>query len=297
MMRVTQRNLSAGVEMNLQASMARTQRLQEKLSSGRELARPSDSPTDVSVALEYRATIRRSDQLIRNADDGLDMLSAADTALTGTLDVLRRARELAIRGANATLSTSDREAMAIEVDRLREQTLSFANTQHLGRPLFSGTAGAAAGGDTAYTTAGVYNGDGGSIERTIAPGLSVPVNVTGPAAFGPAGANVFSALTKLAADLRTAPSQLAPNDVAAIDDSYTRLTATLATVGARMNHVESVRSQTDTSKAHQSEVLGRMEGVDIAKTVLDLQLQQTAYQAALASAARVIQPSLLDFLR
>jgi flagellar hook-associated protein 3 FlgL len=43
--------------------------------------------------------------------------------------------------------------------------------------------------------------------------------------------------------------------------------------------------------------LSDVEDVDLPKTIMDMQLQQTAYQAALAASAKVIQPSLIDFLR
>ena len=296
-LRVTQRAIVYGSTANLQETLARSQRTQEKLTSGKEISRPSDSPSDVHTAMDYRASIRRADQLLRNADDGLAMLGTADSALSDTSNLLKRVRDLAVQGANSTLSQTDREAIALEVDQLRGQALSLANTTYLGRPLFSGTAAPAAGADVAYTAAGTYTGNSAAIMRTVAPNETVQVNLTGTDVFGPAGNDLFTTLTKLSDDLRTTPASVGTADLAAIDTAFTRVTSALATVGARVNRVEAVRAQTVNAQVQQSDRLNSIESIDIPKTIMDLQMQQTAYQAALAATAKVIQPSLMDFLR
>ena len=83
-LRVTQRTVTNTLLSGLQANMARMQQLQEQLSSGRQLNRPSDSPVKTVEAMQFRATLRRTEQYVRNADDGLALLGAADTALTGS---------------------------------------------------------------------------------------------------------------------------------------------------------------------------------------------------------------------
>src|SRR5687767_2548916 len=124
--RITQRTMTSGVLNNLQGNLSKMARLQEQLSSGKAISKPSDSPSGAVSALRLRADIRRSEQLSRNAEDGLGWLGTADTALTSTLDVVRRARDLALRGANAASSAPDRAAMAAEVRQLREQALNLA---------------------------------------------------------------------------------------------------------------------------------------------------------------------------
>lgn len=296
-LRVTQRAMVLGSTANLQATLSRSQRIQEKLTSGKEISRPSDAPGNVHTALQYRSSIRRADQLLRNADDGLAMLGTADNALSDTSNIVKRARDLAVQGANSTLNQQNREAIAVEIDQLREQAISLANTTYLGRPLFSGTAAPAVGSDVAYTPTGSYNGNAGTLMRTIAPNESVKVNLTGTDIYGPAGNDLFATLATLSADLRTAPSAVGTADLAAIDTAFTRITNALATVGARVNRVEAVRAQTVIAQQQQTDRLNTIESIDIPKTIMELQLQETAYQAALAATAKVIQPSLMDFLR
>jgi flagellar hook-associated protein 3 FlgL len=285
------------LQTNMGSSLGRLQRTQEKVSSGKEISRPSDDPSGVASALQFRGSIQRADQLARNADDGLSWLSVADGALTGMQSVLSRARELALRGGSAALNASDREALAKEVDGLRENALSIANTSRLGRPIFSGNAvPTPPAADVAYSSTFAYQGDAGTVTRMVAEGVSVQVNVTGPEVFGPPGADVFSALTQLAVNLRTNPSAL-PASLTAIDAASTRVLTGLAQVGSRVNQIESARDRTDSIKAGQEDALAEIESVDLAKALTDLKLQETAYQAALGVSARSLQLSLLDFLR
>lgn len=297
MTRITQQQMLTSLQTNMGSSLGRLQRTQEKVSSGKEISRPSDDPSGVASALQFRGSIQRADQLARNADDGLSWLSVADGALMGMQTVLGRARELAVRGGSAALNAADREALAKEVDGLRENALSIANTSRLGRPLFSGNAvPTPPAADVAYSSSYTYQGDAGAVTRMVAEGVSVQVNLTGPEVFGPPGADVFSTLNQLAVNLRTNPSAL-PASLTAIDTASTRVLTGLAQVGSRVNQIESARDRTDSIKSGQESALADIESVDLAKALTDLKLQETAYEAALGVSARSLQLSLLDFLR
>jgi flagellar hook-associated protein 3 FlgL len=291
-MRVTQRSLTTGSLANLQLNLARSQRLQEQLSSGRQLNRPSDDPAGTVSALRFRADLRRGEQLVRNADDGIAWLATADSALTDALAALGRARELALRGINDSMGAEDRAAIAAEVDGLADHLVGLANTTYLDRPIFAGTSPSA----QAYDAAGTYLGDAGKVDRTVLDGVDVRVNVTGPEAFGAPGADVFAALKDIALHLRTDPSQLA-GDVAALDQRTVTVKNALAQVGARYHQVEVMRDRTEVAGLDTRSALAEVESVDLPQTIMELSMQEVAYQAALAATARVLQPSLLDFLR
>jgi flagellar hook-associated protein 3 FlgL len=290
--RITQRTLNSAVLGNLQGNLDRMQKLQEQLSSGKQIRRPSDSPANTVSALRYRADIRRSEQLQRNASDGLGWLGTADTSLTQSLQVVTGARDLLLRGINASMSPTDRAAMAAEVDVLREHMLTLANTTYLDRPIFAG----AAPGTTAYNATGTYQGDTTPVFRTLGDGVSVQVNLDGPTIFGPAGADVFTVLADIADHLRTSPGDLSA-DLGQLDAAFTRIQDALATVGARYHQVEGMRDRLDAAVVQQNNGLAEVESIDLPKTVLDLKMQEVAYQSALSASARVLQPSLVDFLR
>ena len=296
--RVTQRSASLGVTANLQRGIEQLQTLQDKMSSGREISRPSDSPGGTASALSLRSDIARQTQFDRNANDGGGWMAEADSALQSSSQVLRRARDLGLSAVNGALSANDREALAVEVDGLRSQLLGLSNSTRLGRPLFSGNAVQPSGQpDVAYDAAGNYLGDSGTVVRQISEKSSVQVNLTGPDVFGPAGSDAFKVLTDLAANIRTNPSAVASLSIQQLDAASGRIQTGLATIGARTNQLEAIQSRNSVSRDNRIHSLNDIESIDIAKTTMELKLQELAYQSSLAAAARVIQPSLMDFLR
>lgn len=290
--RITERSLSTSALAGLQNALSQLQDTQAKLSSGKAISRPSDSPSGTMSALRLRAGIDRADQLDRNASDGLARLGTTDNALQDGLSTLRSVRDAVVSGNNAAMSPTDREALAEQVDGLRQSLLATANTTYLNQPIFAGTSSASA----AYDPNGTYQGDAGTVSRTIAPGVSVAVNATGIETFGPAGNDIFKTLSDISNDLRTNPSNLS-NDLTSLDAGYLRMQNTLASVGSRYHQIDIMQQRNQVNQLDAKTQLSNVEGVDVAATTVDLQMQEVAYQAALGATARSIQPSLLDFLR
>lgn len=299
--RVSQGSLARLTIDNMQQSLTKLQSIQGKLSSGKELNRPSDNPSATAAALGYRTDIRRADQFSRNAQDGLDRLGLADSTLTSMLDQVQRVRDLALRGSSASMSAEERSAMAAEVDTIRQGLIAQANTDYLGHPIFAGTYSSSSGTTIAYDSNGVYQGDSGQLMRSVGKGTTAPVSVTGPEVFGSGSTGLFAVLDQISTDLRSAnptdTGNLSAVDVGNLDAATTTMQNTLATVGARYNRLETIKTQNDDRTVTLKGSLAEVEDIDLPKAITDLQLQQTAYQAALAATAKMIQPSLVDFLR
>jgi len=291
--RITQRSLNTQVGNNLQRNLTAMGRLQQQLSSGRLISRPSDSPTGTVSALQLRSEMRRSEQYQRNASDGLGWLGTADNTLTDTLDAVRRVRDLALQGANASTSESSRNALAAEVRQLREHVLAQANTTYLGQPLFGGTSNVA----QAYDAAGVYQGNTDAVARTVGRGIEVQVALPGSTVFGPPGGDLFAVMAQIEASLLGDPSQLTNGDIGQLDEAFLRLQDSLALVGARFHQVEAMSNRASANHLDAGSRLAEVESIDLPYTIMELQLQEVAYQAALGAASRVLQPSLVDFLR
>ena len=294
--RVTQSMMTDRSLSGLQHSLGRLAEIQEHLSTGRVLNRPSDSPTDAARAMRLRAALAEQQQYARNAEDGLGWLNNLDATLQGVNDQVRRARELALQGANAATGPAAREALATEVEQLRAGVLAAANTSYLGRPLFGGTTG----GATAYVeTAGVatYAGDGRPVNRTVADGVVIDVAVAGPAAFGPDGDGVLDHLDALATALRSGDQAGIQAGIDTLATDMDRITSSLSDVGARTLRIEQAAQRAADTELELTNSLAEVENTDLPKAMVELQMQEVAYQAALAATARVLQPSLVDFLR
>jgi flagellar hook-associated protein 3 FlgL len=297
--RITQASLTARTYTNLQASLRRGEALQQQLSSGKQVSRPSDGPGQVAAALQLRNQVRGDEQYIRNGQDAEAWLDTADTALQSVSTALQRVREITVQAANGTNSATQLNAYADEIDQLTGHILAMANTQYLGRPVFGGTiAGGTALDMTPGATYGDYvgNGDTQQVQRRLGPDVEVRVDTDGLAVFGTGATGVIKSLQSLATAMRTTPAAVG-GFIGTVDTHLDNVLAGLADVGARTNRVQVLgQVNTDrilTGKQHQSEI----EDIDLPGTIIKVQMQQAGYQAALGATARVLQPSLLDFLR
>lgn len=291
--RITERSLADMTMLGLQANLTRLGALQQQLSSGKQISRPSDSPTGTIASMQIRSDLRQLQQYVRNADDGKGWLNSLDSALTGGVGMVRQVRLLALQGmSEGSTDAAAREAMAIEVDHLRESLLGVANTNYLNRPIFGGTVA----GHNAFDTAGNYVGDNGQVLRTVGNGIKVRVDSPAGMAFGTGSNQLFSVLSRISNDLRNNPSALG-SDVDLLDTTNNLMQAQLADVGARYNRLVQLGQAASDRAIDLQANLSDVEDIDLPKTIMELQLQQTAYQVALGATARVVQPSLQDFLR
>jgi flagellar hook-associated protein 3 FlgL len=294
--RVTQRSIAANTLAGLQGSLSRTAALQQQLSSGRVISKPSDSPSGTVAAMQMRSEIRDNQQWSRNADDGLGWLGTIDQAITTTLDSARRARDLTVQGLSDGAATStSAQALAAEIDQIRQGMIGTANTSYLDRPVFGGTTG----GRQAYDASAAYIGPATSpqIMRTVGANAQVRVDQTGPEVFGPAGSDIFTVLDNISTALKTGNHAALQTGLGDLDTAMSRLSAKQAEVGAAYIRLESMQSAAGDRVLTLKNSLAEVEDVDLPATMVELSLAQVAQQAALAATQRVITPSLADFLR
>lgn len=292
--RMTQKMMSQQAFSGMQTSLDRLAKVQEQLSTGKLINRPSDDPTGAVSSMRFRVSVAEQKQYVRNANDAVAWLNQIDSTLSSMTDQVRRARDLALRGANqGSMGEQAREALAIEVDQIRQGLLQTSNATYLGRPVFGGiTAGA-----QAYDDTGAYVGQPGAVMRTVADGVKIRVDVEGPDVVGADGDNIFDRLTELSAALRSDDQAgiRAAADSLSVDQA--RITDIQSSIGARTVRVEQAQTAAGDAEMSLTASLAEIENTDLPKATVDLQLQEVAYQAALAATARVMQPSLLDFLR
>lgn len=290
--RVTNSMLLASSQRNLQTSMSRLGTLQEQASSQKRLSKPSDDPQGVSEALQVRAQQRASEQYARNINDGEGWLTSIEGALKSSTDLLQRARNLFVQGANSgALSAPARESIASELESLRDELMKQANTEFLGQLVFAGNSTADVAFDATLAHTGV---PGSTVERRVDSASTIQVDADGAKVFGEGAASVFALLSDTAQDLRNGT-----NIGARLDSLDARISTVLgehALVGSRYTQLERVRSVTmDQSLSLESQLAG-IEGVDIGRVIIDLKSQEIAYQTALAVTSRALQPTLMSFL-
>jgi flagellar hook-associated protein 3 FlgL len=278
---------------DLNRSMARGQKLQEQISSGKQLSRPSDSPTGTVTSLQLRGELRSTQQFARNADDGLGWLGTIQDKLGDASGRIIRVRDLTVQGLSSANNASARDAIAVEIDNIRQSMIGEANTKYLGRPVFGGTTP----GEVAFDDTGKYVGNDGQTTRTVGPNAKVRIDTTGAEAFGTGDTQLFKVLDDISKALRTNNNQDLNDALGNLDTAHDLLKSTLSDVGARYNRITQMKQSADDHLLSVTSQLSDIEDVDLPKAIMELQIQQTSYQAALAASAKVIQPSLIDFLR
>lgn len=297
--RMTQSMMSHQAMGGMQMGLNRLAKVQEQLATGRIINRPSDDPTGATSAMRIRTSAASQEQYVRNGNDAMGWLNQLDSSLADSTDLVRRARELAIQATSGAVGQPSRDALAGEIDQIIDGLMTTANATFLDRPVFGGVtpdkiayhkvAGVVEYAPLATSSQGVL--------RTVGDGATVRVDLEGPDAFGPDGDSVFNHL----ADLRDALLGGNGAGVSAAAEQLEldgqRIINAHAEIGARTNRVEySLTAATDAS-LRLSSSLSEIENTDMVKATVDLQLQTVAYQAALGATAKVMQPSLLDFLR
>jgi len=297
-MRVSNKMLYNSVMGNMQRNLEKLLDLQESASSGKKINKPSDDPIGATKVINYNTAISKAEQYQRNIDNGTAFLNSSESAVTATLETLQRAKELALSALSETNSSADKDVMAKEIEQLYEQVKQTANTKYDNRYLFAGFKT-----DTApYDATGNYTGTAspsGYIDVEIDAGNTISINMPGYAVFGSAtdGTDILAALD----DLKTA---MESNDSDGIETAMTNIDAgmdqaidALAEVGARINRLEIASNHFDKLLMDLAVYKSETEDADITKVITELSIQQNMLEVSRATAAKVLQQSILDFLR
>ena len=304
--RVTNLTLSTTAQRTLQTQQSKLAQLQEKATSLDKISRPSDDPAATAQALETRARLAATSQYSRNIDDGGSWLNAADSVLGQASNVMNRILDLTVQAGNGALNQANKDAIAVELEGLNKDLLSIANSKHLGRNIFAGSSDTAQAfsapipanpsvpGDTGTPSA--FNGVvGGSVERRVSADRTVRVDADGVAIFGNGASSVFDAVSKAVASLRKGED--ATVHLGNLQSAAKNIINGRAEIGTRQVQLERAGNiNTELEATLDAQKMG-IEKADLGSVILDLKLQETNYQVALAATARVLQPTLMDFLR
>ncbi|MGQ9511814.1 flagellar hook-associated protein FlgL [Thermodesulfitimonas sp.] len=295
-MRVTTGMLTNTVLVDLEKHLSLMAKRQEELASGKRLNRPSDDPNGVIAALRIRAHLAEDAQYMKNMGDAISWLNVTDTALRDVVSTLQRLRELAIAGANQVLPPDSLAALAEEVAQLKDHLGNVANTNYGGRYIFGGAKTTTPPYDS---VTGSWNGTSDILVYEVAAGVTVPVNIDGQAVFnGTVAPNVFNLCDDLITDLKNNnAADISAKRLAEIDQNIDNILAILAEVGARVNRLEMAQGRLERADIDFSGLLSQIEDTDMARAIMDLKNQENSYRATLSVGARIIQPTLVDFLR
>lgn len=296
-MRVTNNMLISNMMRNLNSSLKRMQRVHNQMSSGKRFSMPSEDPVGVARSLKLRADINENRQFKKNAEDALSWLETTENALMQIKEVLQRARELAVQGANGVLSPEDCQKIAEEVVQLRDQLVSLGNSTYAGKHIFAGY-------KTNQAPVGLnpdgslnYAGDLGQIMYQVGVSDILQGNMTAREIFEPGGKDLFADMQDFIDALNIGDSGTVGGIIGDIDVHMENILAKVAETGAKVNRMKLVVNRLEDDYLNFNKLLSQTEDADMAEVITRLKSEENVYMAALAGGARIIQPTLVDFLR
>ncbi len=314
-MRITNEVIVSRSVDRLQNRLRAYEKAQSQLASGYRIQKPSDDPAGTRRALSLTAAMRAREQELASIDDARGWLDSADTQLQTVLSRTSRARDLTVEGATVKDEAAAR-ALANEIRSIRDEIIAVSNDRRMDRPLFGGfTNGQAveladpddpAGG---WRTNGADGTGWHEITRRVSDTELPRINVTAGEflGFGPDGqpledadgnaVDLLSILTRAAEAIEAGDSAEASALIGDITTASTRVANVLAEVGTTTNRVEAAQARARDLQLTLRTELSNVRDVDMAEGIMELQVQQVAFEATLQALAKALPPSLAGFLR
>lgn len=295
-MRVTQGMLASNSLRNLTNSYMKMGKYQDQLATGKKITKPSDDPVVAMKGMFYRSNLSEVEQYKRNLSESYLWMENSEDGVNHVNEALARVRELVVQGANGTLSDTDKEAVGREIEQIKKDIMTVANTQINGRYIYNGT-------NTSQAPATLD--ENGKIQMSlntndylveVSRGVSLKANIN--------PGNVFS--QEIFENLQSIEDNLTGKDnvttdlnslLGALDKQMDTISAERSELGARYNRLEMIESRILSQEVIATRVLSDNEDADIERVIVDLTTQESIHRAALSVGGRIIQPTLMDFLR
>lgn len=340
-MRITNNMLISNMMRNLNNNLKKMDKIQQKLSSGKNFQLPSDDPIGVSRSLKLNTDIAKIEQYKRNLDDAVSWLEITESAVAEVGDVLQRARELTVQAANGTNGDGDLKMISAEIEQLKGHLINIANTTYAGRYIFTGfktdTPLVDENGKYKLTN---YKVDTGTFSEQVSlsrneiskynVGVSdkIAVNIVGVKVFGKFEGDLdnpnfdtdvngyeidntnktsnstnadqsylIAMFDSLKTALNNGDTDTIQKTLGRIDKVMENLLSVRADIGAKMNRLELTKKRLESQSINFTKLLAENEEADIAEVIMNLKMNENVYRASLSAGARIIQPTLVDFLR
>jgi flagellar hook-associated protein 3 FlgL len=336
-MRVTNKMLAHSFLRDMNNNLKNMQTLQQQMTSGKEIRRPSDDPFKVARAMQLHTDINANKQYNTNISDTINWLDTTDTALDQAGNVLQRVRELLVSAGNAGYGDSERKAIKDEINQKIGEFAQIMNTNFDGKYVFGGTRATTKPLDTINNDSTgnmdlvYYKRGGGVLDPSnaddakevnmisqkltvaISQGVSMDYSVaatdiidfTSESGKSRNLMDIFNSITTHLGKGTTSSDQptddpiskLTGEDLTAITDVINNLLKIRSEVGAKQNRMESAKEKNIEANFNMTEILSKTEDIDITEKTMQYATMQTVYIASLQTSAKVLQPSLLDYLR
>lgn len=318
-------SMMAGTTLaTIQRNFNRLADVNKQLSSGKRMSFASDDPASSVSSMRLRKELAATEQFKRNISDANSWLATSDAAMQSVADRYTEARTLLINSIDGALGDKSQGALAAQLRKIAESIMSQANSTYLGRTVFAGNSdkglvfktGQNADGDTLFLAAEKDEITAKSVDRRIDADTTVQANIDGNKLFGTGtikwdGNTLNTDNNPSVMNLLIAAAQILESPTGPVGDNrqkiesiqkelgerFSKLQEAQSAVGARHKQVLEAQNSVIFDLQQVKGQISDVEDIDIQKVTIDMSLASMAYQASLSSTQRVVQPTLLDYLR
>ena len=280
---------------------------QAQIATGKQILNPSDAPDQAAMMARIKATIARQDNYSKALDTVQARLDLESTTLSSASDVLVRIKELAIQATNGTQGTVSRTAIATEMQGLRNQLLSLANARDTtGNYIFAGSKVSTPAFQADTMGAVSYQGDQTRMNIAVGDQRQLPLNRPGTNAFVrvvrtdtdgvSSGTGFFQAVDDLISAVKDNDKSVMQRGLTEMSALHTGVVLAQADSGTSMKVVEQQGIMLDDTKITLKTALSKVEDLDMATAITQMQKQMVSLEAAQASFAKISQLSLFKYI-
>lgn len=333
-MRVTNQMMSRNVVNNIQTNMSKLDQTNNKLSKGVKISTPGDDPNGAVKTMAYKTTLNEIDRFATNAQNAKNFLSYTDVALGQVGDAIQRIRELTVQASTETYEQTARDSIAAEVNELLDQIVSISGSKIGDKFIFGGfntleQPFITKKGKDLLKEENIepsitdingnkreninmdnivrvdYKGDDGKLLAEVDKGIVVEYNIPGKRVFSNENNNLIATVIKLrdeilkgnTVDDKAQSGTTVNSELANLDKNLDLVMKSRAEVGAKMKRMDEIDKRLKDNKLSMTELLSKTIDTDITETINDLKVQESVQRMSLSVGAKVIQPTLVDFLK
>ena len=296
-----QRSLYANeAERHLPLIQRKLTGIEEDMSSGKRINRPSDDPSGFARASRIDALQEENKSYIDTIKTARGWVTSTEDALDQMVDLFSQAGERAVQARNDTLGQNERDAIAGELDAIKKQVATLFNTRYSGEYIFAGN----------KTTTRPFQKDGsattnlgdlaGARKRTTGPdGLQMTINVNGQelSEVAPGGVKTIGALDDLIQSLKSGDTSGISQSIEDVEKVRSHLGQLGSKVGSVARRLDSMSTQLRGVNHHLEAERSEIEDTDYLKALTEFQRTQQSLEASLKVTTEVRQTTILDYLR
>jgi flagellar hook-associated protein 3 FlgL len=292
-------NFTPSLLDDLWQSQAQAQNDMQELATGLRVNMPSDDPSAAACDVQNQALQSQNDQYLQNTTNLEGMLQTADSTLSSVVSALNQAISLGVQGGNGSLSASQQQAIAQQVQSIQSQVVQLANASYQGSYIFGGTATQSPpfALDSTQPSGVSYSGNRGTNTVEIATGENMQVNLPGSQVFLGSGGSVMSSLQQLVTALQSGNTDDIGTATTQVTNALSYLSQQRIFYGSAVSQLTNNQSFLQKEQVSLQTQENSLVGADMAQAATDLAQAQTAQTAALEAIAQVIPQSLLNYLK